>query len=132
MQTIEGRGDFLSFGPAEVSRRLEERDSLIGQLQRSKAGLIQNYEDMKKQQEEESKVSTDLNEGRSSPKSVTFHQVCVVSGSYQSGSRVAVVPPRLQPLEGAAGGRAGGQGRTAEGAVQRQHSSGSVESQIRD
>lgn len=63
-------GDFLFFGPAEVSRRLEERDSLIGQLQRSKVGLIQNYEDMKKQQEEESKVSTDLNEGQSSPVSL--------------------------------------------------------------
>eukprot|EP00066_Takifugu_rubripes_P028957 XP_011618223.1 PREDICTED: myosin-7B [Takifugu rubripes] len=45
---------------AEVSRRLEERDSLIGQLQRSKAGLIQNYEDMKKQQEEESKARVSL------------------------------------------------------------------------
>lgn len=47
-----------------MSRRLEERDSLIGQLQRSKAGVIQNYEDMKKQQEEESKVSAGLNGGQ--------------------------------------------------------------------
>lgn len=72
-------GDFRFLGPVEVSRRLEERDSLIGQLQRSKAGLIQNYEDMKKQQEEESKVSTDLNKGHSSPMSLAwrFQQVCV-------------------------------------------------------
>lgn len=51
---------FLS--PAELSHRLEERDSMIGQLQRSKAAIIQNHEDLKKQQEEESKVTTDLNE----------------------------------------------------------------------
>lgn len=42
---------------AECSRRLEERDSMIGQLQRSKAGVCQNYEDLKRQLEEESKVT---------------------------------------------------------------------------
>lgn len=46
----------MNFCPAELSRRLEERDSVIGQLQRSKAAIIQNHEDLKKQQEEESKV----------------------------------------------------------------------------
>ncbi|CAF94090.1 unnamed protein product, partial [Tetraodon nigroviridis] len=45
---------------AELSRRLEERDSLIGQLQRSKAAVIQNHEDLKKQQEEESKTRAGL------------------------------------------------------------------------
>ncbi|KAM7404179.1 hypothetical protein PAMP_011550 [Pampus punctatissimus] len=40
----------------EYSRRLEERDVLNGQLQRSKAGLCQSIEDMKRQLEEESKV----------------------------------------------------------------------------
>lgn len=42
---------------AEYSRRLEERDAMIGQLQRSKAGIFQNYEDLKRQMEEESKVT---------------------------------------------------------------------------
>lgn len=50
--------------PAEHSRRLEERDALIGQLQRSKAGLCQNVEDLKKQQEEESKVNEILKDNR--------------------------------------------------------------------
>lgn len=50
--------DFSFIFPAEFSRRLEERDSVIGQLQRSKAGVVQNYEDLKKQQEEECKVIT--------------------------------------------------------------------------
>lgn len=49
---------FLS--PAELSRRLEERDCLIGQLQRSKAAITQNHEDLKKQQEEATRVSAGL------------------------------------------------------------------------
>lgn len=48
-------GDFLS--PAEFSHCLEERDSMIGQLQRSKAAIIQSHEDLKKLQEEDSKVT---------------------------------------------------------------------------
>lgn len=43
--------------PAEYSRRVEERDVMIGQLQRSKAGVCQNYDDLKRQLEEESKVT---------------------------------------------------------------------------
>lgn len=42
--------------PAEYSRRLEERDTMIGQLQRSKTGVCQNLDDLKKQMEEDSKV----------------------------------------------------------------------------
>ncbi|CAL8369949.1 unnamed protein product [Lota lota] len=45
---------------AEYSRRLEEGNALIGQLQRSKAGLIQNQEDLKRQLEEESKARVAL------------------------------------------------------------------------
>lgn len=37
---------------------MEERDVMIGQLQRSKAGVCQNYDDLKRQLEEESKVTT--------------------------------------------------------------------------
>lgn len=36
---------------------MEERDVMIGQLQRSKAGVCQNYDDLKRQLEEESKVT---------------------------------------------------------------------------
>ncbi|KAM7410734.1 hypothetical protein PAMA_020939 [Pampus argenteus] len=46
--------------PAEYSRRLQERDVLNGQLQRSKAGLCQSVEDMKRQLEEESKARVAL------------------------------------------------------------------------
>lgn len=45
---------------AEYSQRLEERDALIGQLQRSKVGLTQNSEDLKRQLEEESKARVGL------------------------------------------------------------------------
>ncbi|CAJ1085610.1 myosin-7B-like [Xyrichtys novacula] len=45
---------------AEYSRRVEERDALIGQLQRSRAGISQNFEDLKKQLEEESKARVSL------------------------------------------------------------------------
>uniref|UniRef100_A0A8C4ZH76 Uncharacterized protein n=1 Tax=Gadus morhua TaxID=8049 RepID=A0A8C4ZH76_GADMO len=45
---------------AEYSRRLEEGNALIGQLQRSKAGLIQNQDDLKRQLEEESKARVAL------------------------------------------------------------------------
>ena len=51
--------------PAEYSRRLEERESMVGQLQRSKAGVCQNAEDLKKQLEEENKVT--LNPSNSDP-----------------------------------------------------------------
>ncbi|XP_061591641.1 myosin-7B-like [Cololabis saira] len=40
----------------EYRRRLEERDVLIGHLQRTKTGLDQNTEDLKKQLEEDSKA----------------------------------------------------------------------------
>lgn len=50
---------------AEYSRRLEERDAMIGQLQRSKAGVCQNSEGLKRQLEEESKVT--LNPNNSHP-----------------------------------------------------------------
>lgn len=118
---------FLS--PAELSRRLEERDSLIGQLQRSKAAITQNHEDLKKQQEEATRVSTGLKDEQIASFR-RFQQVCVVSVSRRPGSRSAGVTPRLQSAERTAGGRAGGQGRTAEGTVQYQHSGGSVENQI--
>lgn len=36
---------------------MEERDAMIGQLQRSKAGVCQNLEDLKRQMEENSKVT---------------------------------------------------------------------------
>lgn len=39
---------------------MEERDALNSQLQRSKAGVCQNYEDLKRQMEEESKVTLNL------------------------------------------------------------------------
>lgn len=42
---------------AEYSRRIEEREALIGQLQRSKANFSQDCENLKKQQEEDSKVT---------------------------------------------------------------------------
>uniref|UniRef100_A0A8C6T1H4 Myosin motor domain-containing protein n=1 Tax=Neogobius melanostomus TaxID=47308 RepID=A0A8C6T1H4_9GOBI len=45
---------------AEYNRRLEERDAMIGQLQRSKAGLSQNSEDLKRQLEEDSKARVGL------------------------------------------------------------------------
>ncbi|XP_057686574.1 myosin-7B-like [Corythoichthys intestinalis] len=45
---------------AEYSRRLEEREVLTNQLQRSKAGLCQNLEDMKRQLEEQSKARVSL------------------------------------------------------------------------
>uniref|UniRef100_A0A667X0C7 Myosin-7B-like n=1 Tax=Myripristis murdjan TaxID=586833 RepID=A0A667X0C7_9TELE len=45
---------------AEYSRRLEEREALIGQLQRSKAGLCHNSEGLKKQLEEDSKARVAL------------------------------------------------------------------------
>ncbi|XP_075897746.1 myosin-7-like [Nelusetta ayraudi] len=45
---------------AEYSRRVEERDVMIGQLQRSKAGVCQNYDDLKRQMEEESKARVAL------------------------------------------------------------------------
>lgn len=47
------------FPPAECGRRLEERDVLNGQLQRSKAGLCQSVEGLKTQLEEQSKVMSD-------------------------------------------------------------------------
>lgn len=50
---------------AEYSRRLEEREAMIGQLTRSKAGVFQNSEDLKRQLEEESKVT--LNPYKSDP-----------------------------------------------------------------
>ncbi|KAG7224354.1 hypothetical protein INR49_004661 [Caranx melampygus] len=45
---------------AEHSHRLEERDAMIGQLQRSKTGVCQNLDDLKKQMEEESKARVAL------------------------------------------------------------------------
>ncbi|XP_042266018.1 myosin-7B-like [Thunnus maccoyii] len=45
---------------AEYSRRVEERDVLNGQLQRSKVGLSQNIEDLKRQLEEEKKARVAL------------------------------------------------------------------------
>ncbi|XP_039657330.1 myosin-7B-like [Perca fluviatilis] len=45
---------------AEYSRRVEERDAMINQLQRSKAGVCQNFEDLKRQLEEESKARVAL------------------------------------------------------------------------
>nr|XP_057941161.1 myosin-7B-like [Doryrhamphus excisus] len=45
---------------AEYSRRMEEREVLNNQLQRSKAGLCQNMEGLKKQLEEESKARVAL------------------------------------------------------------------------
>ncbi|XP_061908652.1 myosin-7B-like [Entelurus aequoreus] len=45
---------------AEYSRRMEEREVLNNQLQRSKAGLCQNMEGLKKQLEEESKTRVSL------------------------------------------------------------------------
>lgn len=50
----------ISFSPsglAEVSRKLEERESLVSQLQRAKNSFSQNVEELKKQLEEENKVS---------------------------------------------------------------------------
>jgi len=49
--------DVLLHLSAEVSRRLEEREVLVMQLQRTKSGLTQTMEEMKKQLEEECKVS---------------------------------------------------------------------------
>ncbi|CAK6981996.1 myosin-7B-like [Scomber scombrus] len=45
---------------AEYSRRLEERDVLNAQLQRSKTGLMQNIEDLKRQLEEDGKARVAL------------------------------------------------------------------------
>uniref|UniRef100_A0A3P9NE78 Myosin-7-like n=1 Tax=Poecilia reticulata TaxID=8081 RepID=A0A3P9NE78_POERE len=45
---------------AECGRRLEERDALIGQLQRFKASLSQDTENLKKQLEEDSKARVAL------------------------------------------------------------------------
>ncbi|XP_034027771.1 myosin-7B-like [Thalassophryne amazonica] len=48
---------------AECIRRLEERDALIGQLQRSKEGLRQSSDGLKRQLEEESKARVALAHG---------------------------------------------------------------------
>lgn len=51
----------ISFSPpgvAEVSRKLEERESMVSQLQRAKNSFGQNVEELKKQLEEENKVSS--------------------------------------------------------------------------
>lgn len=42
----------------ELSRKLEERESMVSQLQRSKNSLSQNVEELKKQLDEENKVSS--------------------------------------------------------------------------
>lgn len=42
----------------EVSRKLEERESMVSQLQRAKNSFSQNVEELKKQLEEENKVSS--------------------------------------------------------------------------
>lgn len=42
----------------ELSRQLEEKDSLVSQLTRSKMSYSQQIEDLKRQLEEESKVRT--------------------------------------------------------------------------
>lgn len=49
---------------------------MIGQLQRSKAAAIQNHEDLKKQREEESKVSAALHEDEAGFVQVTQSGVC--------------------------------------------------------
>lgn len=41
----------------EVSRKLEEREAMVSQLQRAKNSFSQNVEELKKQLEEENKVS---------------------------------------------------------------------------
>lgn len=65
--------------PAELSRRLEERDSLIGQLQRSKAAITQNHEDLKKQQEEETRVSAALKDQQVARSGAFSRSVCFQS-----------------------------------------------------
>lgn len=42
----------------EVSRKLEEREAMVSQLQRAKNSFSQNVEELKKQLEEENKVSS--------------------------------------------------------------------------
>lgn len=49
---------FFPPGVAEASRKLEERESLVSQLQRAKNSFSQNVEELKKQLEEENKVSS--------------------------------------------------------------------------
>lgn len=44
-------------GAAEMGRKLEEREAMVSQLQRTKNSLGQNVEELKKQLEEENKVS---------------------------------------------------------------------------
>lgn len=45
---------------AEVGRKLEERESTVSHLQRAKTSFSQNVEELKKQLEEENKVSHSL------------------------------------------------------------------------
>uniref|UniRef100_A0A8D3DLD3 Myosin, heavy chain 7B, cardiac muscle, beta a n=1 Tax=Scophthalmus maximus TaxID=52904 RepID=A0A8D3DLD3_SCOMX len=47
-------------GAAELGRKLEERESLVSQLQRGKNSFSQNVEELKKQLEEESKAKNSL------------------------------------------------------------------------
>lgn len=47
---------FFLLRVAEVNRKLEERESMVSQLQRAKNGFSQNVEELKKQLEEENKV----------------------------------------------------------------------------
>ena len=48
--------------PGELSRQLEEKDSLVSQLTRGKQSYTQQIEDLKRQLEEEVKVPEKLND----------------------------------------------------------------------
>lgn len=51
----------ISFSPlhvGELSRKLEEREAMVSQLQRAKNSFSQNVEELKKQLEEDNKVSS--------------------------------------------------------------------------
>lgn len=61
----------MPFSPphvGELSRKLEEREAMVSQLQRAKNSFSQNAEELKKQLEEENKVS-----------SLSLHQSVVVN-----------------------------------------------------
>lgn len=86
----------------ELSRKLEEREAMVSQLQRSKNSFSQNVEEMKKQLEEENKVSPSslrqpVADHLVAADEILFNHLltCFSKDQERPGPRAAVFSPRL-------------------------------------
>lgn len=56
--TLPDKSSLIISHPAEMSRQLEEKESLMSQLTRGKQAFVQQIEELKRLHEEEVKVSS--------------------------------------------------------------------------